>query len=243
MRSKLANIAVALVFGLSLGFAQEIQAPELVSAPEPTPTPTPQPAPVAALPKPSVAQALSGINLPGGCAADFTSIFEKDDFSMAEFMKKLPLAVGKTKLQLKSPFGKPQDSDRTDVGLTVGCIKALPESPVEIASLLKNIGLKMGLDLAAGAASVADSSIPANVPNECSSPSSGGGVFGTVMSISLISSGLGTIIYGITQNGEVARHVDNKNGKAAVAAERSRNMSYGIGAGLLAGGLVVFLVF
>ena len=199
------------------------------------------PAIAAALPKLSVAQALSGSGLPGSCTADFTSIFEKDDFSMADFMKELPLAVAKTKLLLKSPFGKPKDSDKTDVGLTVGCIKALPESPVEIASLLKNISLKMGLDLAVDAANVADNSIPANVAKEKSG--SGGGVFGTVMSASLAAGGLGTIIYGITQNGEVARQVDNKNGKAAVEAERSRNMSYGIGAGLLASSLIVFLVF
>jgi len=201
----------------------------------------PQPAFAAALPKPSVAQALSGSGLPGSCTADFTSLFEKDDFDMADFMKELPLAVAKVKLQLKSPFGKPQDSDRTDVGLTVGCIKALPESPVEIASLLKNISLKMGLDLAAETASVADNSIPANVAKEKSG--SGGGVFGTVMFITMATGGLGTIVYGITQNSEVARYVGDKNGKAAVEAESRRNMSYGIGAGLLAGGLIFYIVF
>jgi hypothetical protein len=188
----------------------------------------------------SVAQALRGSGLPSGCTADFTNLLGKGNFDMAKFMKELPPAVAKTKVQLKSPFGKPKDSDITDVGLTVGCIKSLPESPAEIASLLKGISLKMGLDLAVGAASIADNSIPANVARESGS---GGGVFGTVMSASLAAGGLGTIIYGITQNGEVARQVDNKNGKAAVAAEKNRNISYGVGAGLLASGLVVFLVF
>ena len=233
MKIQYHKIALVAIIAAQVLFAQETddeEEPELL------------PAIAAALPKPmSVAQALSGSGLPSGCTADFTSVFEKDDFDMAEFMKELPLAVAKVKLQLKSPFGKPQDSDRTDVGLSVGCIKALPESPVEIASLLKNISLKMGLDLAAETASVADNSIPANVAKEKSG--SGGGVFGTVMFITMATGGLGTIVYGITQNSEVARYVGDKNGKAAVEAESRRNMSYGIGAGLLAGGLIFYIVF
>jgi len=160
---------------------------------------------------------------------------------MAKFMKELPPDIAKTKVLLKSPFGKPKDSDKTNSGLTVGCIKSLPESPAEVTSLLKNISVKMGLDLAVDlAASVADNSIPANVASESDS---GGGAFGTIAAIGLAAGGLGTIVYGITQNGEVGRHVDSGNGKAAVAAESRRNLSYGIGAGLLAGGLVVYLVF
>jgi hypothetical protein len=54
---------------------------------------------------------------------------------------------------------------------------------------------------------------------------------------------LGTLIYGITQNGEVSRQVGRGDGRAAVDAESRRNMSYGVGAALLAGGLVVYLVF
>jgi len=140
---------------------------------------------------------------------------------------------------MKSPFGKPKDSDKTSSGVTVSCIKALPESPAEIASLLKNISINMGLDLAVEAtANFADNSIPANVANE-----SGGGMFGTVSAISLAVGGLGAIIYGITQNSEVSSNVDKGNGKAAVDAESRRNMSYGIGAGLLAGGLTIYFVF
>jgi len=243
MRKQFSKIVVALVFGLSLCFAQEIQAPESepVSAPEPTPASTPPPAPVAALPKLSVAQALGSTNLPKGCVADFTSLLEKDGFDMAKFAKELPPAVAKTKLQLKSPFGKPKDSDKTDVGLTVGCIKALPESPAEIASLLKDISLKSGLDLAVDAAeSFVDNSIPTNIPKESGS---GGGVFKTVMSMTLVAGGLGAVIYGIKENRAVSSLVAEKDGKAAMEAERDRNMSYGIGAALLAGGLIVYLVF
>jgi len=116
---------------------------------EPVPPSLPQSALVAELPKPmSVAQALSSTNLPKGCSEDFTNLLGKDGFDMAKFMKELPQDVAKVKLQLKSPFGKPKDSDKTNSGLTVGCVKDLPESPAEVTSLLKDIGLKMGLDLA-----------------------------------------------------------------------------------------------
>jgi hypothetical protein len=71
---------------------------------------------------------------------------------MAGFAKELVPAAAKTKLQLKAPFGKPKDSDMTSAGLTVGCIRTLPESPAEVQSLLKDIALKAGLDFAAGAA-------------------------------------------------------------------------------------------
>jgi len=256
MRTQFSKIAFAAAFSFGLCFAQEITepaedptpiteaAPESEPIPEPVPIPqsvpalNPVPAFVAELPKPmSVAQALSSISLPKGCAEDFASILGKNGFDMAKFMKELPQDVAKTKLQLKSPFGKPKDSDKTNSGLTVACIKSLPESPAELMSMLKNISLKMGLDLAMD---VADNSIPANLPAESGS---GDGVLKTVMSISLVSGGLGTVIYGIKQNGEVSRNVKKKNGKAAVDAESSRNMSYGIGAGLLAGGLVIYLVF
>jgi len=187
----------------------------------------------------SVAQALKSSKVPGGCTEDFSNLFESDGFNMAEFMKKLPQDVAKVKVQMKSPFGKPKDSDKTSSGVTVSCIKALPESPAEIATLLKNISINMGLDLAVEAtANFADNSIPANVASE-----SGGGMFGTISAIGLAVGGLGTIIYGLVQNSEVSSSVKKKDGKAAVDAESRRNMSYGIGAGLLAGGLIVYFVF
>jgi hypothetical protein len=211
--------------------------------PQPIPMPTPVPVPIVALPKPavSVAQVLNSTSLSKGCVADFTNLFEKSGFSMANFAKELVPAVAKTKLQLKAPFGKPKDSDMTSAGLTVGCIKTLPESPAEIQSLLKDIALKAGLDFAAGATmSFAENSIPANIDT---GSSGGGSAFKTVMSVSLISGGLGTLIYGFMQNSEVKDAVSRRNGKAALDAESSRNMSYGIGAGLLAVGLTVVIFF
>jgi hypothetical protein len=109
-------------------------------------------APVAAVAGMSLAQALGSSSLAKGCVDDFTNVLGKSGFSMASFAKELPAAVAKTKVQLKAPFGKPKDSDMTSAGLSVGCIKTLPESPAEIMSLLKDISLKAGLDFAADAA-------------------------------------------------------------------------------------------
>jgi hypothetical protein len=124
---------------------------EPIPAPAPVPTPAPAPvhfpAPVAAQPQllPLVQQ-LRESSLPVGCVADFTQVLKEDGFSMGKFVKELPPAVAKVKVKLKSPFGKPKDDDKTDVGLTVGCIKSLPESPAEIQGLLKDVALKAGLD-------------------------------------------------------------------------------------------------
>jgi hypothetical protein len=107
---------------------------------------------VAALPAMSLAGALGSTSLSRSCVEDFTNVFGKSGFNIGNFAKELVTSVAKTKLQLKAPFGKPKDSDMTSAGLTVGCIRTLPESPAEIQSLLKDIALKAGLDFAAGAA-------------------------------------------------------------------------------------------
>jgi hypothetical protein len=204
--------------------------------------PEPDPAPVAAqpqAPKPvSLAQALSGSKLSKGCVDDFANVLGSNGFSMANFAKELVPSVAKVKLQMKSPFGKPKDGEVTSVGLTVGCIKSLPESPAEIQSLLTDVAMKAELNFAAGA--MDDGSIPANVLAE---GGSGGGAFKTVMSSLFMAGGVGAIVYGLVQNGEVKDSVKNMDGKAAVEAEESRNMSYGIGAALLAGGLGIVVFF
>jgi uncharacterized protein (TIGR02145 family) len=71
----------------------------------------------------------------------------------------LPAAVIKAKAQAELPFGKPKDSEKTSIGMTFGCLKVFPESPGEIQSLLKDVGLKIGTDLAAKSASNAISSV------------------------------------------------------------------------------------
>jgi uncharacterized protein (TIGR02145 family) len=96
---------------------------------------------------------------------------------------------------------------------------------------VKNIAIKAGL---------ADSSISANVSAE-------GGLSGstlkTLASISLIGGGLSTLIYGYTQDNKISSSIKQRDGKAAVKARDSRNMGYGIGAGLLIVGLGVVIIF
>jgi hypothetical protein len=205
-----------------------------VSAPESAPEPTP----VVTLPKLSVAQALRGSSLPKGCVEDFTNLLEEDSFNMTNFAKELLPAVAKVKLQMKSPFGKPKDGDKTGVGLTVGCIKALPESPAEIQGLLKDISLKVGLNLAMGVAKDAVKSIPANVEMEDGEEGSS-----KVLPIVCFAAGSLAILYGFVQDRNVSNYVKKKEGKKAVDAESSRNMGYGIGAALLAGGAIIYIAF
>jgi len=108
--------------------------------------------------------------------------------------------------------------------------------------LLKDVGLKIGLDLAvdAVASNVASSSIPANVATESNSSN---GMLKPAVSIGLATIGLGAIIYGVMKNSEVIRYVERRDGKSAVDAESSRNIGYGVGAALLAGGITFYLVF
>jgi hypothetical protein len=127
----------------------------------------------------------------------------------------------------------------TSVGLTVGCIKSLPESPAAIQSLLKDISLKAGLSFAASA--VDDySSIPSNVGRE---ESSGGRALKASISTALITAGVGMVVYGILRDSDIDDFIKKKDLKSAKDAEKSRNISYGIGAGLLASGLSVVIFF
>jgi hypothetical protein len=189
----------------------------------------------------SLAQALKGSSLSGGCVDDFANVLGKEGFSMANFAKELVPEVAKVKLKLKSPFGKPKDSDVTSVGLSVGCIKSLPESPAEIQGLLKDIALKAGLNFAMNAAAnLAENSIPANVENE---DGSGGSTLKTVASVVLIGGGLSTLFYGYMQDDKVSSAIKKRDRNAAVEARDNRNLGYGIGAGLLAVGLGVVIIF
>jgi hypothetical protein len=218
-----------------------------------------------ALPTMSLADAVNSSSLPASCKGDFTSVMGQEGFSFQNFAKDLPVEMGKVKVKLKSPlpFGKPKDADKTSVGVTVGCIKALPEAPAEIGAMLKDIGMKAGLAVAAGAATDAvtgaaagamsfapdGASIPTNIPTD--SGKSGGGVLKNIVSASLVASGLVAIVYGVTQNIEVSNSVSNardnpassEDAKAAVDAEKARNIGYGVGAGLLASGLGVVIFF
>jgi hypothetical protein len=80
--------------------------------------------------------------IPGNCSDEIIALSKGSGFDMQAFMSSLPPAVAKAKLRAKAPFGQPKDSDKMDIGMTFGCLKAFPESPSEIQSLLKDISLK-----------------------------------------------------------------------------------------------------
>jgi len=88
-------------------------------------------------------------DIPKYCVEEVIALSKGNSFDVQKFITDLPLAVGKAKLQAKAPFGKPKDSDKTDIGITFGCLKAFPESPAEIQPLLKNIGLGVAKSIVA----------------------------------------------------------------------------------------------
>jgi hypothetical protein len=86
-----------------------------------------------------------------------------NDFDMLNFVKKLPPEVVKVKAQLKVPFGKPADSKKTDIGITVGCLNAFPEAPDEIMLVLKDVSIEMAKGIVASEAGIAKSEIPNDI--------------------------------------------------------------------------------
>jgi len=80
-------------------------------------------------------------SIPGNCMEEIITLSRSSGFDMQKFTTNLPTAVAKAKLMAKSP-DKPNDNAKTDIGMTFGCVRAFPESPVEIASLLKDISQK-----------------------------------------------------------------------------------------------------
>jgi len=81
-------------------------------------------------------------DIPKSCVeelATLSKLSQANGFDIQAFINNLPPAVAKAKLQAKSPVGQPKDSDIMDLGMTFGCLKDLPESPIEIASLFREI--------------------------------------------------------------------------------------------------------
>jgi ribosomal protein L37E len=70
------------------------------------------------------------------------------NFDMEKFLKEVPAEVVKVKAQLKLPVGKPADGKKTDIGITVGCLKQFPESANAIAPILKNLSIEMAKSIA-----------------------------------------------------------------------------------------------
>jgi len=82
--------------------------------------------------------------LPKKCIDEILAAKEKNsNLDVPGFLKELSTTVVKTKARLMVPFGKPKDSEVTDIGITVGCIKAFPESPTEVAVAIKDIGVEL----------------------------------------------------------------------------------------------------
>jgi len=90
----------------------------------------------------ALAISMASADISRNCTEEIINISRGNGFDVQKFISDLPPAVVKAKLQAKAPFGKPKDGDKTDIGMTFGCLKSFPESPTEIQSLLKNIGLE-----------------------------------------------------------------------------------------------------
>ena len=294
--------------------APAVPTPAPVAAPPPPPPPPPEP--VAPAPEPAtsepesepvpVVQAIDSAStappaptpvvisgFSKSCQEEFTSLSERAGFDMMNFVKDLPLAVVKTKAQAKipkTPFnaGPDPDDKRTDLGITVGCLKAFPESAGEIKAALAGLSIEMGKGILAnklgvprnempgdinklknfviekskdspadaslaaiakalsflGSESDADSkvaSIDTGIENKGNN--SGGSTLKTVVSASLITGGAIGFIYGFFNNAIVANAVEDRNGRRAVNAEKSRNNGYIVGSALLASGLTIVIFF
>jgi hypothetical protein len=131
--------------------------------PEPAPVAAPVAIPVAAPVAAYVpARSLASSALSFSCMNEFTGL-ASGDFDMLNFVKKLPTEVVKVKAQLKLPFGKPADSKKTDIGITVGCLKAFPESPQKIMPMLKDVSIEMAKSIVASKFGVAKSEMPNDI--------------------------------------------------------------------------------
>jgi hypothetical protein len=68
----------------------------------------------------------------------------KKDFNLKSFPVDLTTSIVKVKGLCKTKFTCPADNKMTDVGLTVGCVKQLPDDAKGIQTLLKDAGLEAG---------------------------------------------------------------------------------------------------
>jgi hypothetical protein len=129
-------------------------------------SPSPTSAPAVVL-DPEPAPSMASSTLPPGCMNEFSGI-ATSNFDLLGFVKKLPVEVVKVKAQAKipkTPFNKGPDPDdkKTDIGITVGCLKAFPESKNEIMSALKEVGMEMSIGIVASKAGIARSQVPNDI--------------------------------------------------------------------------------
>jgi len=84
----------------------------------------------------------------------------KKDFNFKKFPKELGISVVKVQASCKTKFTCPKDDKITDVGLTAGCVKQLPNNPNELLVLLKEVGIEMGRNIIASKLEVEKEMIP-----------------------------------------------------------------------------------
>jgi len=106
------------------------------------------------------------------CINEILDIPSKNkDFVFGDFIKSLPTTVVKIKGQAKassiplfgSLLGPGSDDKVTDLGITVGCVKAFPESPGELQVVVKDIGLGMAKGMIASKLGVAREDVPSDL--------------------------------------------------------------------------------
>jgi hypothetical protein len=93
------------------------------------------------------------------CIEEFVKLPKtKADFDIEKFLKELPPEVIKVKAQLKLPFSKPADNKKTDIGITVGCLKQFPESANAITPMLKDLSIEIAKSMAANKLGITENS-------------------------------------------------------------------------------------
>ncbi|MCL2259899.1 MAG: hypothetical protein FWC15_00930 [Fibromonadales bacterium] len=96
------------------------------------------------------------------CQKEITALPNtKKDFNKQDFSKDLLLSVVKVQASCKVKITCPKDDKKTDVGLTVGCVKQLPNDAEGIQALLKDIGMEAGTSAVAPAAAPVAAQTPA----------------------------------------------------------------------------------
>jgi hypothetical protein len=137
-------------------------APVPVEAPIPNPAVAPAVPVAAPVAAPALAPAPTFVSsaVSSSCMSEFIGVSTSNNFDLLNFVKKLPPEVLKVKAQMKLPFGKPADGKKTNIGITVGCLKDFPETPKEIMPLLKDVSIEMAIGIVAVKAGISRSQIP-----------------------------------------------------------------------------------
>jgi hypothetical protein len=93
------------------------------------------------------------------------------NFVLQEFIKDLPTTVIKVKGQAKAGqvpligglLGPGPNDKKTELGITIGCMKEFPESPDEIKTTLMSLSLNMAKGIAANKLGVAKEEVPSDI--------------------------------------------------------------------------------